>query len=185
MAQTQRQPGLMTAEEFEAWVGDRRCELVHGEVVDLAPVGRPHGRLQVKLSRRLDEWVEARNLGEVHTEVGHRLARGPDVVRAPDVSFIDRGHVARAAKEGFLDGAPALAIEVLSPGERLADVALKAHEYLAAGGQMVWLVDPQRRRTQAFRRGDQAPTVTRFDEPLSGDPVLPGFSVTLSDLLPS
>ena len=109
---------LVTADDLERMPEDDfRYELVRGRLVRMSPVGPRHGRIAMALAARLWNHVTGHSLGEIWTEVGFRLAAGPDTVRAPDVSFVSTEHLPRPDARGFYRGAPELAIEVLSRDE--------------------------------------------------------------------
>ena len=78
-------------------------------------------------------------------EAGYVLARNPDTVRGPDLSFIARERLVGFDDSRFFEGAPDLAVEILSPSNRPGEVRAKAPEYLAAGARLVWVVDPSAR----------------------------------------
>lgn len=82
---------------------------------------------------------------------------------------------------GFIPGAPDLAVEVRSRDNTLADLAVKATEYVASGARLVWIVDPRARRVEVLRPGRPAETRSECDL-LEGEPVLPGFSLPVSRL---
>jgi Uma2 family endonuclease len=75
------------------------------------------------------------------------------------------------------------AVEVLSPSDRFAAVVDKARDYLAAGTLLVWVIDPKGRTAAAFYP-DGSARLLGEDDVLDGGDVLPGFSVSLRDLLP-
>ena len=56
----------------------------------MTPVGIRHGQVVIRFGRRLDQYVEERGLGIVGTEIGFKLTRNPDTLRAPDIAFIAR-----------------------------------------------------------------------------------------------
>src|SRR5688572_7379382 len=91
MTTTRPASRLMTAEEFLDFEGEDgyRYDLVDGKLDRMAAAGRRHGRITVRLGRMVDAFVEERGLGEVYAaETGFILSRNPDVVLAPDVSFV-------------------------------------------------------------------------------------------------
>jgi Uma2 family endonuclease len=85
------------------------------------------------------------------------------------------------AHRGFIQGAPDFAIEVRSPEDRLRALVAKARDYLAAGGRLVWIVDPATRRVYVHRRG-RLPRVVQGRAVLDGGDVLPRFSLPLADV---
>jgi Uma2 family endonuclease len=112
------------------------------------------------------------------------LKRGPDVVRAPDVWFVRADRVpADGIPVSFWPGAPDLAIEVLSPTDRVGAVLRKVREYLDAGVRLVWVIDPEARTAGVFRPGRTEHFIDD-DRILDGEDVLPGFTLPLREVLP-
>lgn len=133
--------------------------------------------------RLLDPFVLAHGLGEVFADgVGYILARGPDLVRIPDVSFIARERLpAGVVPEGFIPGAPDLAVEIVSPGDRAEEIYGKVREYLGAGTRLVWVVWPRYRAVTAYTPDGQVRELGQDDE-LDGGDVLPGFQARVAEL---
>ncbi len=102
----------------------KRYELVAGELRVMSPSGWPHGKVVGRLHTRLGSFVEKYDLGVLFgAETGFRLASNPDTVRAPNIAFISKQSIpANEPREGFWPGAPDLAVEVLSPGDRAVEV---------------------------------------------------------------
>jgi Uma2 family endonuclease len=75
---------------------------------------------------------------------------------------------------GFWVGPPDLAVEVLSPGDRRAEIRAKADEYLAAGTRLVIIIDPDEKSVTIVRRL-AAPVTLHVDDELDLDDVVPGF----------
>jgi Uma2 family endonuclease len=174
----------MTAEELLALPDDgMRHELIAGELRTMAPSGHRHGRVTIKFSWPLAQYVEAHDLGEVWgAETGCILTRDPDTVRAADVTFVRRERLgAEVDDRGYWPGAPDLVAEVLSPGDRRGAVAEKVATWLRAGVQMVVVVDPQR-RTVAVHRADQPVTVLEETDTLHGADVVPGWTLPVRAL---
>jgi Uma2 family endonuclease len=112
-------------------------------------------------------------------EVGIFTHRNPDTVRGADVAFISNERYSRLeSKRGFLEVAPDLVVEVLSPEDRPGEVARKVAEYLEAGVRLVWVADPETKTVRAHRPGSEVREADR----LAGDDVLPGFDVAIAEL---
>jgi Uma2 family endonuclease len=161
----------------------KRHELVAGELRMMSPSGWPHGKVVGKLHTRLGVFIEQHDLGIVFgAETGFRLSSNPDTVRAPDIAFISKQRIpAEGPKEAFWPGAPDLAVEVLSPGDRTGDVDEKIEEWLAAGCAAVWVVDPKLRTVTIYQSRTNV-QVKVAGEMLPGDPVVPGFSCAVNEL---
>ena len=115
----------------------------------MSPVGGSHGHTVIKLGGRMDAFVTPRRLGKVFTELGFILARDPDTVRAPDIAFVSAERLGPVIPVGYIEGAQDLAVEVLSPDDRMSEIQEKVREYLSAGARLVWVVDPQNRAVTA------------------------------------
>lgn len=178
------QTSAITAEELERMPHhDRRVELVRGEVIEMAPAGFDHGSVALTIAVYLHAFVRQHKLGVVcAAETGFILSRNPDTVRAPDAAFVSAGRVAQQQrKEGFFDGPPDLAVEVVSPGDSAEEVEEKTLEYLQAGARLVWIVRPRARTITVYRSLKQVRVLTP-DDTLDGDDVLPGFTVPVKEV---
>src|SRR5579862_599954 len=109
---------LLTAEEFaELPESDSyRDELIRGTVrLREPPPGFIHGGVEVRMIYILQAFVMLHRGGTVRTNVGFVLERNPDTVCAPDVAFVAASRLPLPEGRPYLDGAPELAVEVLSP----------------------------------------------------------------------
>lgn len=149
----------------------------------MAPAGFNHGAVTINLAYRIADQVRKAKLGVVlGAETGFLLRRDPDTVRAPDIAFVRADRLPAGPRpEAYFPGAPDLAVEVISPGDRLTDVEEKVDEYLAAGSREVWVVNPARRTVTVHRPG-QNPVVLREAETVTGGDVLPGFECPLAEI---
>ena len=159
----------------------KRFELWRGELREMTPAGFEHGRVAGNLFGLLWAHVRGRGGGAVcAAETGFRIERAPDTVLAPDVSFVRAGRLPES-ESGFFEGAPDLAAEVVSPGDRGADVEEKADRWLAAGTRLLWIVWPQT-RSVVVRPPDTAAEFRHENHDLTGDDVVPGFHCRVADL---
>jgi Uma2 family endonuclease len=152
-------------------------ELSDGELVIVPPVKFIHNKLSRRLFRALDASVTAAGVGDVWFEAGFQL--GPRTVRQPDIAVTLGDRV--APDDGWLQGAPDIAIEVLSPGNSAEDIELKISQYLAAGAKLVWIVSPKARQVRVCR-ADGTQALLREPASVTGEPLLPGFTLLLADL---
>ena len=161
----------------------QRTELVGGHLIVMAPAGGRHGQVAHRLGLFIGNHVLERNLGRVFAaETGFVLQRDPDTVRAPDVAFVAGERLgAGEIPAGFLDMAPDLAAEVVSPGDSAAAVRDKVRDWLKAGTQVVWVVCPETRSVVVHRRGHAEKALNEADE-LGGEPVFEDFAVPVREL---
>jgi Uma2 family endonuclease len=176
----------VTAEDlWRLGEGDIRRELVNGEVVEMAPVGGVHGRVTLKISRKLAEHTETHGGGEVLVgDVGFVLSvpTDPERVRAPDVAFVSSHRLPGGQiPEGFFSGAPDLAVEVLSPTDNPLHIQQKVRDYLEAGARLVWIIAPQAKTVTVYRT-DGSARLLREQESLEGEDVLPGLTIPLAEV---
>ena len=174
----------VTAAELLAMPDDGyRYELVRGELRQMALAGVEHGKLSVSVVLALGSYVKAHNLGKVYAaNTGFLIGVNPDHVRAPDVAFIRQERAAAAGKvEGYWPGAPDLAVEVISPNDRYTEVEEKVADWLAAGVQLVVLVNP-RNRTVTCRRPGQSPVILTEADTLEGGDVVPDWQMAVGDI---
>lgn len=173
---------LITGEELAGMADLGRCELVHGEIVPMSPTGWKHGRYVAKLTTHLEAFVQPRQLGEVLTgEVGIYTQRRPDNVRAADVTFISTERLGRLQSDSYLDVAPELVVEVISPGNTWREIRDKIDEYFGIGVDRVWIVEPERRQVLVYR-GPTELDLLRETDTLPGEGVLHGFALPLAEL---
>ena len=174
-------PEITTAEELLRAQDIGRCELVRGKLRMMIPPGAEHGRVTMNLATPIDNHVKAQGLGTVFAaETGFLLARNPDTVRAPDVALV-RADREPTPERGYYPGAPDLVVEVLSPDDRPGYVRDKVAEWLEAGAQSVWVVDP-RARNVTIHAAREAPLVLGRADTLRGGDVLPGFAVEVAEI---
>jgi Uma2 family endonuclease len=176
--------GAMTAEELlQVDIPGKWTELVRGVLQVSEPPGITHGIVAARLTHRMAHHVYEHRLGEVAAQdTGFHIASDPDTVRAPDVAFISNERLSAVRPRGYADGAPDLAVEILSPGDRPAEVLEKIADWLRAGVRLVWVVDMERRVGRVHRADGSIALVPR-DGAFDGEDVLPAFSCDIADLL--
>ncbi len=160
----------------------------HFELIDGVPRRKPNGAQADHVAGMLVwpmvTFVRERKLGHVYGgKTGyHCFAGRPNHVRVPDGSFVAAGRLPdERSPPGYIDFAPDLAVEVISPEELAEELWEKLADYRSAGIRLVWVVSPTMRVVQ-IRRADG--TLAELDEAgtLSGEDVLPGFTCTVAEL---
>ena len=131
---------------------------------------------------RIFNHSETFQLGTVVGEVGFILERNPDTVRAADVAFVGKAKLQQhGIPKKYFPCAPDVAVEVISPWDIYVEVDEKVDEWLSAGTQAVWVVNPRRKSVTVHIAG-QNPVVLKAGDTLIGDPALPGFSMPVSEI---
>ena len=172
---------LLTVEEFLRLpdsVGNRdvRYELVEGELVTVSPGMLPHNLIRDAILTVLRAFVMSRRLGTAVSEQAFHLFA--NTVRVPDVAFICTGRP--LASDAPIEGAPDLAVEVMSPTNTPREIDQRISDYFAAGCRRVWVVYPEDR--EVYVHGLAGVTRRRGDDLLEDAELLPGFSVKVSEL---
>ena len=177
----------MTAESFSAWVNrpenrGRWFELQRGEVIEMPPPPKIHGRVCANIAFELESYVRRRRKGYVTTnDTGVILERDPDTVRGPDVAVYEDTARFADLHPKYGESPPRLAVEVLSPNDRARQVNRKITDYLRSGVDLVWLIDPEDRSVTVYRR-DRGPVRVDSGGELTGDELLPGLICRVADL---
>lgn len=182
MASTQ--PKLMTAEDLWSMPDDgHRYEVVRGELVCLPMSSYRSSTVAARIIIAVGSFALGAGLGEVAGADGaFILRRDPDTTRIPDVSFVRADRLPSMEERfQFLELAPDLAIEVLSPTDRTSATNDKVLDYLDAGVSIVWVVDPLRRTVTVYTP-DGVGRLLREHDTLDGADVLPGFQLAIADL---
>jgi Uma2 family endonuclease len=174
---------LMTAEELLRLPrGQYRYELINGELKTMSPAGHNHGRITMRLSSPMAQFVWENELGEVFTaETGFKLTSNPDTVLAPDVSFIAKERIQKVGgTDGYWVGPPDLAVEVLSPSDRTIRVKEKVSQWLGFGAKEVWIVNPKARTVTTYRSLSDT-TIFSEQDYIEGE-IFPGFRIAVKRL---
>ena len=175
---------LLTADDLLVMPDDGyRYELVKGELIRLPISSHQSSRIAIRIANRLGPFVETHALGNIAGADGaYILISDPYTVRIPDVSFVRAERLPPDdAWEKFLELAPDLAVEVVSPSDSANDVHEKVLEYLDAGVRLVWVVHPLRRTVTVYTP-DRTARVLSEGDTLDGGDVLPGFTLAISDV---
>ncbi len=183
----------MTADEFLALpeAPDVTRWLINGEVWEEPMTVRsaPHTSCESRVARRLWDWLDERL-------PGGEVASGEAAVRIPsretvvgvDVVVFDAETMSNQPPppgkgEGMhvWHGVPRLAVEIMSPSDRVGDVDAKVEEYLADGVPLVWVANPGP-KTVTVHRPDGPVRTYQGDDAVPGGEALPGLDVRAGDL---
>jgi len=158
-------------------------EWVNGRALQKVSPQERHARTQARLVSAMSAWADASGAGRVGTEWEFRVTPPHEPTRplVPDIAFLSYARLGyeqeEAAQIPYM--APDVAVEILSPDDRKADVEEKVHVYLASGAALVLLVDPLEQMFAA-RDGDATKLFSRDDT--FEHPALPGFHVKVDSV---
>ena len=176
----------MQASEFFDWVHrpenrNRFFELDRGEVVEMPPPGKSHGFVCGNVAGILRNFAIKRRKGYVCTnDAGVLVEHDPDTVRGPDVTFYEDDQSLDNMERQYAERPPLLAVEVLSPNDRINKTNRRITQMLRGGVAVVWLVDPDSRDVSVYRLG-QDPLLLLEAQELTGDPVLADFRCQVAE----
>lgn len=167
-------PRPLTFDEFVNLFGeDDDVELVDGVVVRKMAARDPHEDLNTWLITLLRAYVRAKGLGIVRgsrTAVQITEHRG----RLPDVVFV-RQERADIVQEKGIYSAPDLVIDILSPGDKAADVVALEADYRRIGVAEIWFIDQEKKQGQVLRQGDAGYTEQTYSSGVLRSEVVAGF----------
>ncbi|MCS7301376.1 MAG: Uma2 family endonuclease [Fimbriimonadales bacterium] len=156
----------------------RKYELVNGRI-QVVPTGAKHGWIAFELTRKVGNYLKESFKG-FDSGTGFRMASGN--IRCPDLSLVSIQRLPGGKPPvEFFNGAPDLAVEIVSPSENQKDLAQKVVEYFESGAQEVWLLFPERKQVYRYTAPLEV-EVLREDDVLTGGELLPEFKVRVGEL---
>jgi len=179
----------VTPEQFEQLAivnRDLRLERTsNGELIVNPPTGWESGSRNRSITGQLDRWYEENEeLGEAFdSSTAFTLPNG--AIRSPDASWVSRklwDSLSAQQKKGFAQVTPEFVVELRSPSDNLDTLREKMCEYIDNGSLLGWLINPQDNQVEIYRKG-QAVEILENPNQLSGEDVLPGFSLDLKRVM--
>ena len=173
----------LTVSEYEELDSELRYELIEGELAEMAPTGEQHGGVTYNLPLEASYYVKKKKLGHTFgAETGFVIDVGRNTVLAPDWAFICTDRMPENLSEKFSRVVPDAVLEVRSPSDRPVEVRRKMELWVEAGVSLAWEYNPKTKRMTVYRP-DMEPQEIGLDEVVSGEDVIPGFSMTLREML--
>lgn len=174
--------GFITGSDLLAMGDIGPCELIDGVIVRMSPTGGIHGFLESRLDRRLGTFVEDTEAGWCLVgEIGIYIRRDPDRIRGADLAFWSATKLPDGPPSDFIDVAPDLVVEILSPTDSWADMRQKIDDYFSIGVDTLWIVDPDDETVYVYHSVSQR-TALRTGDTLAGTGPLTGFTLPVSEL---
>jgi Uma2 family endonuclease len=173
------QDRLYTAQDLATMPDDGKVyELHNGVLIEVARSKYGQSQLAAWLIHLILSFVEQQGLGGETTGADGAAVLNEFNTRIPDVSYISAERVRIQDRDSYIQGAPDLAIEVVSPSNSDLEMQPRAAEYLLAGARLVWIVNPSRKTVDVYLPHGTR-TVFSADDVLDGGDVLPGLALSL------
>lgn len=157
-------------------------ELVEGKLVEMAGANEEHCRICSILHTYLGPYVRQNKLGMVYgADMRYTTVAGdPATVRQAAVSFMQKSRVVKGVFTAPY--APDLAVEVISESNTFSAIEKKVREYQQAGSKLVWVIEPELQTVYIYRADSNQRLSISGDEELSGEDVVPGFTLKVNTL---
>lgn len=175
-----------TPEEFEALPQfDELYELVDGKLVKKPMPGDAHGRIGKRIDRKLAAFDPAEELGMIWRDTTFDVGTG--WMPIPDLGFMVAGRVPPESEKS-VKGVPDLVVEIHSPTDLRSQkereaTRKKIADWQAVGVRLIWSINPRQKSVEVYHLGQAGPVQTfGEDDELSGEAVIPGFSLKVSEL---
>lgn len=154
-----------------------------GELIVMPPTGSETGNRNLDISGQLWLWNRQTKLGVAFdSSSGFKLPNGAD--RSPDASWVKLERwqtLTPKEREGFAPLCPDFVVELRSKSDNMEPLREKMREYITNGSRLGWLIDRKNQKVEIYRQNQD---VEILDHPrtLSGEEVLPGFVLDLTDV---
>ena len=173
----------LTDEQFMALPEDDNLyEYVNGELIVVANSGVEHGYLALTLGYFLTGFVRSHRLGVTcDSSTAFKMKTGNK--RSPDLAFIakERLQGLKRLPKGFFEGAPDLAVEIISPNNTFAEIHNKLVEYFENGTRLVWVILPDEECVLVYHQPKPS-KLLQVEDSLDGEAVITGFQLPLMEL---
>src|SRR5271169_3004340 len=154
-----------------------------GKLIIMAPMGGEGGNNESILIAELVNWNKKYELGMTFSSAtGYKLPNG--AMLSPDASFITSEKwkfLTKEQRKKFLPLCPDFIAELRSESDSIKVLKAKMAEWMENGCRLAWLIDPLEEKAYIYRPNKEIEIVDTFDKKLSGEDLLPGFELDLSE----
>ncbi len=155
-----------------------------GELIIMSPTGGETGKSNIDLTGQLWLWNKQNKLGVAFdSSTGFQLPNGAD--RSPDAAWLKQerwDNLTTEQREKFIPLCPDFVVELRSKSDSLTKLQEKMQEYLENGIKLGWLIDRKNQQVEIYRP-NKVVEIIKNPTTLSGENILPGFVLYLSDIL--
>jgi Uma2 family endonuclease len=164
---------------------DLRIErTAQGEIVIVPPAGWESSYASGEAFGQLREWAKRDGRGKAF-ESSAEFILPTSAALSPDASWVSNARISRVPKEQrqkFPPVSPEFVIEVMSPSDRLRDAKMKMEEWMRAGVELAWLIQPDKKIIYLYRAGQQEPEKRAGILKIAGEGPVAGFELDLADI---
>jgi Uma2 family endonuclease len=154
------------------------------EIIIMEPVGGESGYVEGESLGQLHSWNRSYRKGLVFSpSTGFTLPSG--AVKSADAAWLRLetwAEIPLKDRKRFAHVSPDFIIEIRSETDSLTDLLEKMTEWIENGVRLGWLIDPKQKKSYIFRANGSVDEIDGFDKILTGENVLEGFELNLSDL---
>ena len=154
-----------------------------GEIIIMSPTGNITSWFNSGINAALYNWNTQTKLGIILDSNGG-ITLPNKAVRSPDAAFIHKDRWVKLTtddKKKFAHICPDFVLEIRSESDSVQELKTKMKEYIDNGCRLAWLIDPKNKETHVYRTTGSNEVIS-FDKELSGEEVMPGFSIDLSKI---
>jgi len=173
----------VTAQDFEELLrsGERWLDLTGGRLIRLEPPDEQHGNVVFNLSKAVAAYLRKHREAVACFDVGLWLSREPDTIHCPAMCCFKSSDRFTEVDKLVSESRPDLVVEIGSTADRREGLRDRLADYRAAGVPTVWVIDTVTQHVhQHLPEG--RPQMLKQQDVLTGEPVLPGFSIPVPQL---
>lgn len=183
----------MPLADFIEQTNDQTFEIINGERIPKLPTVGGHNYVLNLLFKLLIFFLEKTQQGQCFAEATYVLPDKYDSnwvtgSRTPDILYYsqERWEAYIAANADWREKPyllmPDLVAEIVSPTDTFSRLDEKIDACLLDGVRLIWIIDPQRKKTFVYTPDAESPMVLMGDSVLDGADIIPGFQVVVSSL---
>jgi Uma2 family endonuclease len=162
---------------------DKWFELIRGVIYQKMAATELHNRIASRASSRVVIYADTHDLGLGYADGNSYVLTSEDEF-IPDGSFVSKARLPNPIPQKY-PFAPDLAIEVISPINTDNEISYKIEMYFKYGTRRAWVFYPKEKVVRVHRPsgdGGVRHHVVGIDGVLSGEDVVPGFTLPLSEI---